>query len=138
MTMPSITEYRISGYTQDGEAIIESTEIHQCPECRKGTLKCRGHVRRHIRKEITGEKIWFRIPFGKCDNNACNAMRRLLPDFMAPHKHYEEEASSDVLEDVLTEDPRVDFPSMQTMRRWKTWMDSNADRIVGRVKLLYC
>ena len=56
-------------------------------------------------------------------------MRRLLPDFMVPYKHYEEEAVSDVLDEVITEESPVDFPSVQTMRHWKAWLFFNRNRI---------
>ena len=92
-------------------------------------MRPRSHVSRHIRKEDTGEKEWYQIPVVKCDHEGCNTMRRLLPDFMAPHKHYEEKAISDVLEEVITEESPVDYPSIQTMRRWIAWLALNADRI---------
>lgn len=56
-------------------------------------------------------------------------MCRLLPDFMVPYKHYEAEAVSDVLDEVITEESPVDCPSIQTMRHWKVWLYFNKDRI---------
>lgn len=129
--MPIITEYKVSGYTKNGEPIIDSTENCLCPECKRGFLKIRAHVRRHIRKEGSGEKEWYCIPVAQCDNPDCKAMRRLLTDFMVPYKHYEEEAINDVLEEVITEESPVDFPSTQTMRRWIAWLLFNKDRIEG-------
>ena len=58
-------------------------------------------------------------------------MRRLLPDFMVPNKHYEKEAIQDVLDEVITEESPVDYPSIQTMRRWIAWLAANAGRIEG-------
>ena len=127
--MPIITEYKVAGYTESNEPVIDSTEEYLCPQCRKGMLKHRAHVHRHIRKEDTGKKEWYWIPLSKCDNKNCGAMRRLLPDFMVPYKHYEEEAVSDVLNEVITEESPVDFPSVQTMRHWKAWLLLNKDRI---------
>lgn len=129
--MPIVTEYKISGYTENGEPIIESTEKCLCPECKRGVLKPRGHVRRHIRKEDSGEKKWYWIQVGQCNNPDCKAMRRLLTDFMVPCKHYEEEAITDVLEEVITEESPVDCPSIQTMRRWIAWLLFNKERIEG-------
>ena len=127
--MPIIAEYKVAGYTESNEPVIDSTEEYLCPQCRKGMLKHRAHVHRHIRKEDTGKKEWYWIPLSKCDNKNCGAMRRLLPDFMVPYKHYEEEAVSDVLNEVITEESPVDFPSVQTMRHWKAWLFLNKDRI---------
>ena len=126
--MPIIAEYIIAGYTENNEPIIDSTEECLCPECRKGLLLYRAHVHRHIRKEDTGEKEWYLIPLGKCSNKSCGTTRRLLPDFMVPYKHYEEEAVSDVLDEIITEESPVDFPSVQTMRHWKAWLLLNRDR----------
>ena len=130
--MPSITEYEIVGYTENNnEPIIDSTEKCLCTKCMKGVLECRSHVRRHIRKEDSGEKIWYWIPLGKCDNRNCGSMCRLLPDFMVPYKHYEAEAVSDVLDEVITEESPIDCPSIQTMRLWKAWLYFNKARIEG-------
>lgn len=129
--MPIIAEYKIVGYNENKEPIIDSTEECLCPECKKGVLGYRSHVRRHIRKEDTGEKEWYWIPLGKCTNKACGVMRRILPDFMIPYKHYEEEAVIDVLDEVITEESPVDFPSVQTMLHWKAWLLFNRDRIEG-------
>ena len=62
---------------------------------------------------------------------ACGVMRRILPGFMVPYKHYEEEAITDVLDEVITEESPVDFPSVQTMRHWKAWLLFNLNRIEG-------
>ena len=58
-------------------------------------------------------------------------MRRLLPDFMVPYKHYEVEAITDVLDEVITDDPRFNYPSAQTMRRWLLWYLKNENRVEG-------
>lgn len=129
ITMPSITEYEIVGYTENNEPIINSTEKCPCTKFMRGVLEYRSHVRRHIRKEVSGEKIWYWIPLGKCDNRNCGSMCRLLPDFMVPYKHYEAEAVSDVLDEVITEESPVDCPSIQTMRHWKAWLYFNKARI---------
>ena len=129
--MPIITDYVVDGYRECKEPIIKSIEDCLCPVCKKGILKNRSHVRRHIRKEDTGEKEWYWIPLGKCDNTDCKAMRRLLPAFMIPYKHYEEEAIADVLDEVITEESPIDYPGIQTMRRWIAWFLHNKDRIEG-------
>lgn len=132
--MPIIAEYMAVGYTEFGETIINCTESIPCQKCGKGILKPRGHVHRHIRKEDSGEKEWFLIPVGCCNNKSCARFQRLLPSFMVPYKHYEEEAIADVLDEVITEESPVDFPSIQTMRRWIAWLAFNADRIEGLLR----
>lgn len=128
--MPIITGYKVFGYSKNGEIVIENTEQCLCSKCGKGILKYRGQVRRHIRLEGTGEKVWYLIPLGKCDNPSCGATQRMLPDFIPPYKHYETQAISDALDDDITKD-NVDSPSEQTMARWKTWLEINRNRIEG-------
>ena len=126
--MPSITDYEFFGYTPDGEIIRECKEEIPCPECGKGKLIPRGRVRRHIRKEDTGEKVWYRIPYGKCDHEECGCYRRFLPDFMVPHKHYEEQAITDSLDGVINkeslesesfEDGLLDYPMYTKPREYR-------------------
>ena len=130
-TMPIITNMIIFGYNKDGDIILEPAEKCLCPACKKDTLKIRSRVRRHLRKEDTGEKRWYQVPVGKCSSPECGRMCRMLPETMAPYKHYEETAISKVLDGRITEESPVDFPSIQTMRRWITWLLKNTDRIEG-------
>ena len=131
MTMPIIANMIVFGYNKDGDTILEPAESCLCPECKTGILKIRSRVRRHIRKEDTGEKKWYQVPVGKCSKAGCGRMCRMLPETMAPYKHYEEEVISKVLDGKITEKSPVDFPSIQTMRRWIAWLIKNIDRIEG-------
>lgn len=127
--MPIISKYSVLGYSKNGEIIIDSDEECLCPKCKKGILKQRRRDRRHIKKEETGEKVWYLIPVGKCNDSSCGRQARLLTDFMVPYKHYEEQAISDVLDEVITEDSPVCCPSIFTMRRWLVWFTANLTRM---------
>lgn len=128
MTMPIITNMTVFGYNKDGEAILEPTETCLCPKCRQGILNSRSRVRRHSRKEETGEKEWFLVPVGKC--KSCGRMCRMLPDSMVPYKHYEERVITKAL-DGKYPGKTVYLPSAQTIRRWAVWLVTNRERIEG-------
>lgn len=136
--MPIISNHTILGYSEKGEIIIDCYETCLCPECQKGILKYRCRTPRHIRKEDSGAKEWYLIPVAKCDNQSCGRRCRLLPDFMVPFKHYEQEAILDVLDEVITEEDSVDCPSAQTMRRWIAWLAANLERIEGVFRSIGC
>ena len=123
--MPIISDYTVFGHSKNGEIIIESNQDFICPECKKGILKKRCRVRRHIRKEITGDKVWYLIPVGKCDNASCCKQLRLLPDFMVPYKHFESKAISDVRDEKITRNSPVVCPSVRTMQSWLAWFEAN-------------
>ena len=129
--MPIITNMIVFGYSKERDTILEPAESCLCPECKKGILKIRSRVRRHLRKEDTGEKKWYQVPVGKCSKPECGRMCRMLPESMAPYKHYEEAVISKVLDGIITEESPVDFPSIQTMRRWIAWLIKNIERIEG-------
>ena len=91
----------------------------------------RSRVRRHLRKEDTGEKVWHQVPVGKCKKDDCGRMCRMLPETMVPFKHYEEVVISKVLDAKITEESPIEFPDIQTMKRWIAWLIKNIDRIEG-------
>lgn len=134
MTMPIITDMKLFGYSPDGEPIYEPIRPCLCPNCMKGILEIRAHVRRHYRKAGTGEKVWVRIPLGECNNKDCGRTCRILPDCMAPFKHFKVSIISAVLDGKLTEESPADFPSTQTMRRWAVWLTTNKERIEGLLR----
>ena len=105
MTMPIITRMIIFGYSKNGETILEPTETCLCPKCKQGVLNTRSRVRRHSRKEETGEKVWFLVPVGKCKSLEQQGQKY-------PGK-------------------TVYLPSAQTIRRWAVWLTTNKERIEG-------
>ena len=128
-TMPIIADMIVFGYNKNKESILEPSEPCLCPECKKGILKIRAHVRRHYRKEDSGEKIWQEISLGQCDRDECGRMCRILPPYMVPHKHYEEPVISKVLDGTITEETPIGFPSIQTMCYWIAWLNKNLSRM---------
>jgi hypothetical protein len=57
----------------------------------------------------------------------------MLPDSMAPFKHYEESTISKVLDGEITEE-KNDVPSPQTMRRWAVWLVMNKNQIEAVIR----
>lgn len=131
--MPIITNMEIFGNTLTGDIILEPTETCLCPKCQKGVLRVRARVRRHLKKQDTGEKEWYQIPLGQCDSDKCRRMCRMLPDSMAPFKHYEESTISKVLDGEITKE-KNDVPSPQTMRRWAAWLVTNKNQIEAVIR----
>ena len=90
-----------------------SKETPHCPYCGK-KLKFEDHVRRH-RKLAGGEKEWFWIE--RRSYPACCCLHRVLPDFLAPHKHYDIGIITGVLNGEITSDLLAfeDYPRERTM-----------------------
>lgn len=60
----------------------------------------------------------------------------MLPDFLTPYKHYNEETISGVLDDVVCSDDEDSeiYPSEKTMSRWYHWFIVNQLNIEGHMK----
>ena len=58
----------------------------------------------------------------------------MLPDFLAPFKHYLEPVISDVLDGEIDPADADDCPSTQSARRWSHWLMMNELNINGHLK----
>lgn len=101
--------------------------------CKKGALIHRDYCKRIIRQE-GGEKEWIHIPRHQCDNPGCNRVHRMLPDFLLPFKHYQEEVIVDAIDGRLDPDSSDDRPSTQTVTHWRFWLMLNEQNINGYLK----
>lgn len=103
-----------------------------CPVCRKGILRYRDRVKRICRLE-GGETQWYEIPRYRCDNEGCGKLQRMLPDFLAPFKHYRADIIAGVLDGIITpsDEDSFDQPSENTMKAWKHWLMANLLNIEG-------
>jgi len=92
------------------------SKTSKCPSC-GGELKHYDHVRRIVRTK-GGNKCWIKIARRKCV--ACKGIRRVLPDYIFPYKHYDAEIIRAVLEGHITSDTLgfEDYPSESTISRW--------------------
>lgn len=100
-----------------------------CPVC-GGTLKYRDS-RLRIRRKEGGQKEHLMIRRLHCIE--CHRYHNELPDCLVPHKHYEAEIISGVIDGVVTSEDKdsEDFPSWQTMLRWLQWFRRNLANIEG-------
>lgn len=59
-----------------------------------------------------------------------------LSDCLVPHKHFEAEVISGVLDGVVTPDDEdsEEYPSFQTMLRWLRWFTMNLQNIEGHLR----
>lgn len=58
----------------------------------------------------------------------------MLPDFLAPFKHYQEKVIADAVDDRIDPGEYDDRPSTQTVERWKLWIRINEIDIDGNLK----
>ena len=100
-----------------------SKEEPRCPYCGV-LLEFEDHVQRH-RKLAGGEKEWFLIERRSCPAGC--GLHRVLPDFLAPYKHYDIDIITGVLNWTIT--PNIlafeDYPCERTMERWQAWIVLN-------------
>ena len=109
-----------------------SKEETHCPYCGV-LLKFEDHVERH-RKLAGGEKEWFVIERYSCPAGC--GIHRLIPDFLAPYKHYDIDIITGVLNGIITPEKQAfeDYPCEKTMERWKAWIALNLIFINGYLK----
>lgn len=95
---------------------MATSDATKCTSC-GGVLKHYDKVKRILRTK-GGVKRTVEICRLRCES--CRAIRRVLPDFIFPYKHYEAEIIKGVLDGFIT--PLVfgyeDYPCDMTMRRW--------------------
>lgn len=94
-----------------------------CPYC-GARLEFVDHVPRH-RKIEGGVKEWFLIERYSCPAGC--GLFRVLAEFLFPHKHYDADIITGVLDGTVTPEKKEfeDYPCEKTMVRWKTWMVLN-------------
>jgi len=87
-------------------------------------LKFEDHVKRH-RRLAGGEKEWYWIERRSCPAGC--GLHRILPDFLAPYKHYDIDIITGVLNGEITSDMLAfeDYPCEKTMERWNKWIALN-------------
>jgi hypothetical protein len=109
--------------------VTSSDDTSVCPVC-GGTLKYRD-TRPRIRKKEGGLKEHLMIRRLRCME--CHRYHNELPDCLVPHKHYEAEVISGVIDGIVTsgDADSEDFPSFLTMLRWLQWFQMNLANIEG-------
>lgn len=114
--------------------LIESSENSICPICGH-PLKTRDHVLR-IMRGSNNEIRWLCIRRLICTNESCHAIHRELPDMLAPHKYFELDVITGVLDVLITPDTKgfEDHPSESTIKHWHHWFMLNQDTIEGTLR----
>ena len=94
-----------------------------CPYC-GAKLEFVDHVPRH-RKIEGGIKEWFLIERRRCPAGC--GLLRVLAEFLFPHKHYDADIITGVLDGTVTPEKKSyeDYPCEKTMERWKAWKALN-------------
>lgn len=90
----------------------------KCKKC-GGTLKHRDWVNRIV-KTKGGQKETIKIERVICCD--CGTLTRILPSYLTPFKHYENDVIDGVREGFITPDTYgyENFPCEMTMKRWKS------------------
>ena len=65
----------------------------------------------------------------------CHIYRRLLPDDLAPHKHYDVDLIAAAIDGEITSETieYISYPSERTIARWKEWFAQNEPEIENRL-----
>lgn len=116
-----------------GNIFLSESRDYLCPVCHDGVLLFRDYCDRIVRYE-GGDSEWIRIPRCQCNNKRCGRIHRMLPDFLAPFKHYPEPVISDVLDGGIDPADVDDCPSAQSAKRWGQWLMKNKRNIDGYLK----
>lgn len=114
--------------------VVSSDDTPVCPVC-GGTLKYRD-TRPRIRKKEGGLKEYLMIRRLCCTE--CHRHHNELPDCLVPHKHYEAEVISGVIDGIVTSEDAdsEDCPSFLTMLRWLQWFQM-LSRILATFRSCY-
>ena len=88
-----------------------------CPKC-GSELKYYDSVRRTIKGPNKNKKIILLARF-KCSK--CKSVHREIPDILIPYKHYSSKIISAIKNGEINEFTigYEDYPSIQSMKRWK-------------------
>ena len=116
---------RIPGLSGPASIRVRCEEQLMCPSCRQKTLEYRDSVWR-ICRFYKGNDLFFLIPRGKC--SSCGSVRRELPVFLCPRKHYPVSTIYKYLRNLHT--PRelkemIRPPCRDTIALWKRWAGPN-------------
>ena len=126
--------YIVTEYTIGMQRVsLPNGNEYLCPVCKNGVLVFRDYCKRIMRLE-GGDVEWMDIPRHCCDNPACGKVHRMLPDILAPFKHYQESVITDAIDDRIDPDTSDDRPSATTVVRWKHWLMMNWLNIDGHIK----
>ena len=112
--------------------VVSAAPAPPCPRC-GGELSYRDS-RMRIRKREGGIKEHLLIRRLRC--SCCHSYHNELPDCLVPHKHYDAETISGVLDGIITPDDEdaEDYPCMATMCRWICWFCGNIANMEGSLR----
>lgn len=90
--------------------------------------------RKRIRRKEGGGVEHLLVRRLRCSK--CRKLHVELPDCLVPHKHYDAEVISGVIEGIVTPDDldSEDHPCAMTMRRWIRWFLENRPNIEGLLR----
>jgi len=89
-------------------------------------------------RQIKENGVTIRINRLICQNTTCNKTQAVLPDFVAPYKHYSaNEIESVLLDSIDTEPESIDTPaSIATVRRWLNDYETKTTDWISNLKAI--
>ncbi len=110
------------------------------PSCDHPACPCCGEPmnyrdsRKRIRRKEGGCTEHLLVRRLRCPK--CRKLHVELPDCLVPHKHYDAEVISGVIDGIVTPDDldSEDRPCAMTMRRWLRWFLENRFNIEGLLR----
>ncbi len=133
LNMVIISDYTLTFNRRRGVfEVWSAAPMPPCPCC-GGKLFYRDS-RIRIRRREGGVKEYLLIRRLYCSD--CHSYHNELPDCLVPHKHYDAETISGVLDEVVSpdDDDAEDYPCPATMRRWIYWFRGNLANIEGALR----
>ena len=132
--MCSIADYLLVHNSKIDMDVVKYREIPVCPEC--GVQMDYRDSRKRIRCKKGGTRSWVLVSRFLC--TVCHHLHTALPDFLAPHKHYETEIIREVIDGEVTtetiEAETYSYPSEITMVRWAAWFEQNKADMEGHLR----
>ena len=122
----------INEYINSALILLSALEFY-CPVCGEKMTYHDDYPRKIKEKGIT-----IRINRIKCKKKTCNKTQAVLPDFIAPYKHYSaDEIESVILESIDTEPESINTPaSLATVRRWLKSYETESTDWLSKLKTI--
>lgn len=109
------------------------TTDERCNDC-GGELRYYDTVSRILRTE-RGERHWIKVQRKYCVS--CGRIRRRLPDYIIPYRHYRSDIILGFISDKLTSFnlDYEDYPCETTIKEWRSSLSSVSIMLLGSSKM---
>ena len=122
----------INEYIKSALTLLKALEFF-CPVCGEKMVYHANYPR-----YIKDKSVTIRINRIKCKKKTCNKTQAVLPDFIAPYKHYSaDEIESVILDSIDTKPESINTPaSLATVRRWLSFYKTKSINWIIKLKAI--